>query len=117
MKHVTINGVPLTVVTAAERDEFGIQDPIPLGRGGGYFLADDALFIASRLTRRDLLVATGHDEGKVDYAVPQAWWEAHGRPRAFWSYEGNSTFGFPLYEDRLITELCRRVLRALVEEE
>ena len=118
MRTLDINGVAIHVINGEEKNQLCLDESklLPIGRGGGLF--SSPLFIANqRLSRRDLLLATGHDETKVDYAVPQDWWERNGRPRAYWSYEDSNPFGKPLYENFLLEDLMNLVLAALAKED
>lgn len=66
----------------------------------------------------DLLIATGHDFNKIDWAVPQDWWnkyyEQHNAaPWACWSYENNAIFGEPLFINTLYEELEYKITEAI----
>lgn len=111
MRAMKINGIPIHIINSDEKEQRHLSRLIPLGWGG-----TGNLFIASQLTRKDLIIATGHDYHKIDFAVPRDWWEAKGRPDVVWSYEDNGTFGEPLYIRDLFSELRDLVLATLVTE-
>jgi hypothetical protein len=69
---------------------------------------------------REMLIAGGYDASKIDFAVPQSWWEEQKRktgeaPRACWSYEDGSIFGKPLPWSDVVWRLERALYEAWIE--
>jgi hypothetical protein len=70
-------------------------------------------------TTDSILKFAGHDVTKIDYAVPQPWWDEYrakyGKPpMACWSYETGSIFGNPLFFSDVHNEIRRFVSKALI---
>lgn len=68
------------------------------------------------LDKKDLLQMAGIDDTKVDYAVPQAWFDQHvdeirQRGGAVWNYSENN-FGQPLWMDDVRAEAMFNLIEA-----
>jgi len=111
VRELTINGVDMDIVTRAGIDYYQLkpEDLIPIG-GGKY--------IHGYLNRDDLYRAAGYDTNKIDFAVPQDWYDLPENrakrmrgDRAVWSYAGhvNRNFGGPIWDSEMKARLKRRV--------
>ena len=62
-----------------------------------------------------------YDKSKIDFAVPQGWFDAvlletGEAPEAFWTYERNGCMGEPLYKREILQKLHRRIYNAFLEQ-
>lgn len=69
-------------------------------------------------TNDSLLRAAGHDPVKIDYAVPQPWFEEYKQkvgeyPKAYWTYEKDGAFGEPLFYSTIRSQVRANVKFAL----
>lgn len=111
VREITMNGVTMDIVTRAGIDYYQLkqEDLIPIG-GGKY--------IHGYLNRDDLYRAAGYDMNKIDFSVPQDWYDLPENrakrmrgDRAVWSYAGhqNRVFGKPIWDSEMKARLKRRV--------
>ncbi len=113
MKSLQINGVHITVLTDQESATY--QAPITLK-----FSPTDNWGIASHLNRGNLfqlLTGRSHQDGDVDFGVPQDWAAAH--PGALdwtvWDYSKNHAFGEPLDMRLLLPDFKAKLLTMIIE--
>ncbi len=116
LRLITMNGVRLDIVTKKAADEYLLkpEELIPLGRG-------KYLYVGGGFTRDKLYKAAGYDTNKIDFAVPQPWYdlpENRARrqkgDRAVWSYAGRrNTFGKPIWDSEALKRLKTRINQRL----
>lgn len=121
LRTITMNGVRLDIVTKKAADEYLLkpEELIPLGRGKYLYVAGG--FARGGFTRDKLYKAAGYDTNKIDFAVPQPWYdlpENRARrqkgDRAVWSYAGRrNTFGKPIWDSEALKRLKTRINQRL----
>ena len=123
MRKLVIHGVHTTVLTGVEHTQLCLDE-------GEAWLLDTGtpkLYLFPVPAIRELFIMAGYEEKKIDYAVPQAWYEdqlaRHSRhsteahPRDFvWYYGGEKTlFGEPISIQTARWQLRIVVLRMVIE--
>jgi hypothetical protein len=104
-----MNGLGIVIETKSLVDKFGLHHVILIKEL-------DLVWLWPTRERRPwdaLLKATGRDSRKIDFAVPQAWFDEQldkygmddWRSQAFWTYEVNRFGGEPLYKKTVLDEI------------
>jgi len=112
---LTMNGVRLYIVNKQAATEANLKDHDLIPLGGGKYAH------TLGLTRDKLYRAAGYDVNKIDFAVPQPWYdlpENRARrkkgDRAVWSYAGRrNTFGKPIWDSEALKRLKTRINQRL----
>ena len=102
------NGVDVAIGTS-DHPNFWQKDVSKHGQMGIYQLHTDwfLIFTNGSPTRRDLMQAAGHNDSKIDTAVPQLWLDSNREivdnygGWACWSYEDHSIMGYPIFCNEL----------------
>ena len=83
-------------------------------------VADNIWFHPHGISVNDLLLASGHNPRKIDYAVPQEWYDLpevkaqrDTKDKPMWSYEKAYLWGEPLWMSEVYEDLKREILSVL----
>ena len=111
---ITLNGVTLDIVTKKAAEEALLPPRELISLGGGKYLYPPSG------NRADLYKAAGYEVKKIDFAVPQPWYDhPENRARqqkgdqAVWSYAGKGSFGKPIWDSEMLKRLKTRINQRL----
>ena len=86
-------------------------------------IKENVYFLLRGVSQHDFLTLAGHKARKIDYAVPQEWFDLpetkERRDKGdvpFWSYEKAYNWGQPLWMSEIKEDLKIEILAALPEE-